>query len=244
MFDLKKTLLTEDIKELYVVTPIQNVAGILANDLLCHHLAADIDHKEISNPDVQKIREEKVITLESDKAHVSQDVLKVLWDYVCMFIQPYNAMVFTTRSDDICIMRLDPSIMEEPGVLITDRNASCHNAKFFQPHQWSLCDENAAYIYEKHSYSTVNTDLRKSVRQAEVLCPTRVKAHYIKGFFVKHQNDANRIQGIIGNKPLDIMVNSNIFFLDESRKMKDFIPLSMQNEVDEELLGLASLNLN
>lgn len=250
MFEPKDILTVEDIQELYVVTHIDNISSILDKHLLSHHLAKDIEHRNISNHEVQDIRSKKPIFIEQIPEHTpegestdSKGLLETLWDYVCMFIQPYNAMLFTTRHEDVCIMRLDSSVLNESGVLITDRNASCQDAKFFRPHQWSLCGENAAYIFERHSYSNNNTFARKSVRQIEVLCPNIVKASFIRGFFVKNQTDAERVRSVIGSQKLDISINSNIFFLDNSRTLNDFAPLANELDTADELIGLAALRI-
>ena len=76
-----------DIKELYFITPIDNMASIFKHGLLSHNKikASRLSHKSVAHGDVQKRREDKVIPGGKRKLH----------DYVNLYFNPRNSMMYS-----------------------------------------------------------------------------------------------------------------------------------------------------
>ena len=55
-----------------------------------------------------------------------------LHEYVNLYFDARNPMLYKRRDQhlSICVLRIDPTVMELPGVVITDSNASSGYARF------------------------------------------------------------------------------------------------------------------
>ena len=227
MFSPAKNISIKDIQELYYIADIDNVASILDKGILSHNDALNIPHKDISSKTIQALRKTKVISTDS-----SAEAKLPLWSFVCLFAQPHNAMMYLSKDKHICILRIDKTLLENKDILISDRNASCHNAKFTKAQNWTLTEETARCLYSRYSlpFSTNAIDANdyKSIRQLEILCPKTVATNYILGFFAKHKEDMQELLNILKEKllTLPVTINANIFFLGKSLKLKTFMPLA------------------
>ena len=228
MFSPSNKITAKDIEELYYISDIDNVPSILDKGILSHNDVKDIPHKDISNKDIQALRKDKLVSIDASHTQLS------LWSFVCLFAQPHNAMMHVSKGKNICVLRIDKKILEQQGVLISDRNASCYNAIFTNVEKWALTDETARCLYSRyslpHNNNLISTNDYKSIRQLEVLCPIRVAKEFILGFFVKQHEDMQALLAMVKEtfSPSTISVNSNIFFLGKSLKLKTFTPLNQK----------------
>lgn len=85
------------------------------------------------------------------------------------------------RNQDICILKLDATILDIKGVVLTDRNASSDYAAFYNT-EMGLDNINFGLVYAR---SWIDDDYynwltKKSVKCAEVLVPNRIPFEYVK----------------------------------------------------------------
>src|SRR5258708_2060216 len=102
-----------EVKELTYITPLVNTPSIVEHGLLSHNRAAKLHHTSIAKEGVQDIRAGKVVP----------GGLR-LHDYVNLYFNPRNPMMFLRRAlhADCCIIRVDPSVLNIAGVVVTDKN--------------------------------------------------------------------------------------------------------------------------
>lgn len=234
MFNPSKKITKKDIQELYYITDIENVPSILDKGILSHNTVKDIPHVDISNKEIQGVRENKLVPLNTTGNKLP------LWSFVCLFAQPHNAMMYVSRHKHICVIRLDKNILEQDDVIITDRNASCQNATFAKASDWVLTNETARCLYSRQSLPTMTNQIThhdyKSIRQLEILCPQKVAQKYILGFFVKQKEHMEKVLKMVTNKllSLSVIINDNIFFLGKTTKLKTFMPLTF-NAINDDI---------
>lgn len=166
-----------DIEYLFYIAPIENLQSILTNGILCHNEAKKINHQSIALPEVQERRRNKVIP-NGGRLH----------DYVNLYINPRNPMMYRLkeRHKELCIVRVDSLILDEPGVVISDRNAAKQYARFDRPDQGieRIDKERISARYWTHGDDPMDEERHKGEMCAEVLVPKRIDPKYIRDALV------------------------------------------------------------
>ena len=165
-----------DVKYLYFISPIDNVPSIMDKGILSHNLARKISHHSVAMPEVQDRRRNKVIP-GAGKLH----------DYANLYVNARNPMMYARKEQHIslCVLAVDPRILDETGVIMSDMNAS-RGIAFFSSPVILLPKLKAEEIFAHwwlHEDS-IEQDRHKGVMCAEVLVPERVKPQFIRGAFV------------------------------------------------------------
>ncbi|MBI2487456.1 MAG: DUF4433 domain-containing protein [Deltaproteobacteria bacterium] len=95
--------------------------SIIKNGILCHNKAQKLKHNVIHDPIVQELRKSKQIP-GGGKLH----------DYANLYFNPRNAMMYKRKDlhKVICILIIDPKILNATNVVISDMNASSNYARF------------------------------------------------------------------------------------------------------------------
>ncbi len=139
--------------------------------LLSNQEAAKIKHTSIAMQEVQERRE---------AVHIPNGM--ALHQYANVYFDPRNPMLYKRKDENpnICILKIDRTILDLEGVIVSDRNASSKYASFYPPklglreidfelvYAANWTDENE-YVYYK----------KKSVKCAEVLIPFVVPFVYV-----------------------------------------------------------------
>ena len=192
-----------DVKELYYITPIANVPSIINNGILSHELSKKLAHESLAMEEIQAKRKNKRIP-RARKLH----------QYANLYFDAHNPMLSRrrNRNDQICILCVDPSALDLPNVVISDRNAASDWVRFN-----SVIDGLAALdkdkIYARYWTNVDNQyDLweNKSIKCAEVLIPDSVEPKYILGAYVANQTALKSFQQL--NIQLTVSIKSAIFF--------------------------------
>lgn len=196
---MEKSLVTE----LHFVAAFENVASILRRGIRCHNSMASVDHKSVADPEVQIRRAAKQVP----------GGLK-LHDYTNLYFDARNVMMYVLpEKDRIAVLRVSPSVLELPGVVIADRNAASGVASF-RPvaNGIALLEEGAVYAeWWNESY-----DARQR-RCAEVLVPSEVPPNYIQGIFVAQTTSKEALNQMLSELPVEIEINPHLFFGAESQ---------------------------
>ncbi len=111
----------EELKELHYITPICNLCSIMTLGLLSHRRAEALGHHSIAMEEIQMRRAKK--TVPGGLA---------LHEYVNLYINARNKMLFKIKDThaDLCVLRIDPSLLDLPGVIVADQNASSDYVRF------------------------------------------------------------------------------------------------------------------
>lgn len=161
---------------LYSIMPIKNIPSIMEYGILSHELARKHAHESIALEDVQNKREIKII-----------NAGRKLHSYANLYFDSYNPMLSRVRShyNDICILAIDPSIMNIPGTVVTSCNAASSVVKFADPTE--MTDVlNFDIIYAQY-WTDDNIHVyynNKLIKCAEVLIPDCIPYDYIMGAIV------------------------------------------------------------
>jgi ssDNA thymidine ADP-ribosyltransferase, DarT len=190
-----------EVVELCYITPIANVSSILALGLLSHNRAAGIHHDSIAEPRVQDIRASKRVP----------NGLR-LHDYVNLYFNARNPMMYARRERhaECCILQVDPSVLDLPGTVIADRNASRFAAFRPAPGGLAIVDKTLTFARWWTHEDPIEQDRRKALQCAEVLVPHGVPPRYIAGAYVSCP-DAQRAMRASGC-PLPLRLAPRRFF--------------------------------
>jgi hypothetical protein len=104
-----------DITELHYITAIANLPSILRHGILSHKLANQLAHASVAMPEIQERRTNKQIP-----------GARLLHDYANLYFDAHNPMLSRcrARNNEICVLRIDPAVMDQADVIVTDRNAA------------------------------------------------------------------------------------------------------------------------
>ncbi|MEP0815091.1 MAG: DUF4433 domain-containing protein [bacterium] len=195
-------MLKDEFSELHYITPIFNVESILRFGILCNKEAAKLPHHSIADDEIQERRQDKRLP-------------NGLTIHRCANVYFYarNAMMYRRQAlhRSICVLRINPSVLDIDRVLVSDRNASRDLVRFGTPDEmipllkftdifrksWDVGDEAERYRL-------------KGTMCAEVLVPNRIDPCYIMGAYA---SCAESLAELLRMAPaLDVRVNPDLFF--------------------------------
>lgn len=192
-----------DITELHYITPIANVPSIIKYGILSHKLSQKLPHDSLAMEEIQSKRKNKQIP-----------GARKLHEYANLYFDAHNPMLSKRRNqnDQICILCVNPSVLDLPDVIISDRNAASDWVRFN-----SVIDGLKALdkdqIYARYWTNVINQyELweQKSIKCAEVLVPDSVEPKYILGAYVANQTALQAFQRL--NIKLTVLIKSDMFF--------------------------------
>lgn len=193
----------DDLVEFHFISPIVNISSILEHGILSHNAIMDIDHASVADPEIQA-RRARCLVPGGRRLH----------DYANLYFSARNPMLFKLRNfhTEIAVLRISPEILDLPGVVITDRNASSDWVAFM-PSPEGLMIVREDYVYAKYwtDPDQIVQFRKKSVKCAEVLVPDRVDQKYISGAYVSCDEALEALNGLGFYQP--ITINSQLFFI-------------------------------
>ena len=192
----------EDLPELGFIVPVATVPSILTRGILCHRLAAKLQHQSIANQSVQNLRANKIVPGG-----------KPLHDYANLYICPRNPMLYVKKDihEQICVLRVSTSVLDVPGVIVTDMNAARTYAKFQPaPQGLAIVDQALTFATYWTHQDSGEEYRRKGLKCAEVLVPREVQPKYITGAYVSCDQSRQALAAVAAK--LDIAVNPGLFF--------------------------------
>ena len=173
-----------NIRYLYHMTDLMNLASVLQHGLLSHNEAhrRGLVSKDISNQEVNKRRGE---TLIDDTP---------LHDYVNFYFQPKNPMLSVKRDiqTQIVFLGADPRLLLEPTTVFSDGNAAADKTTFYR--STALLDQlpweaiNAAYWNDFED--------GKRIKCAEILVYPKVETSNILKIFCHSIARARAVQTV------------------------------------------------
>jgi len=189
----------EEIHELHFITPISTIPSILEKGILCHNLAKNLDHEDLSDSAVQERR-----------SRVKIPNARLLHDYVNLYFDAHNPMLskIRYRNRDICVLAIDCSIIRQDGVIITDRNAAKDYVRFDKyPDGLEQIDRSMLYArYWTHDDPFLENE-HKGIKCAEVLIPDKVKSEYINKAYVVDDETRKKMIEIGFVKSVEIKID-------------------------------------
>lgn len=192
-----------DVIELHYITAIANVISIVQNGILSHTLADRLAHESVAMPEIQERRRNKQIPGAQE-----------LHDYANIYLDAHNPMLSRCRerNNEICVLQIDPTVLDLPNVIISDRNAASDWAGF-----WPVADgleaidrDRVFARYWTHPNEPFEEMNHKSEKCAEVLVPERVDARFVVGAYVANQTALGAFQALKTRLP--VRIRGDMFF--------------------------------
>jgi ssDNA thymidine ADP-ribosyltransferase DarT-like protein len=116
------------------------------------------------------------------------------------------------QHENICVVRVSPDVLDLPGVVVTNGNASSDYVRFAAaPAGLRIVDEELTFAEFWTHENPVEYYRRKCAKCAEVLVPNRVAPEYIMGSHVSTENARNSLREI--DEDIKIKLNPEMFFL-------------------------------
>lgn len=186
------------IRELHNIAHFENVPSILDRGILCHRQASRLQHVSVADEEVQARR-----------AATRVPGGLPLHRYACLYVDARNAMLYRLLGTaPLAVLALDPRVLDLPGVIVSDRNAASGTARF-RPAR-----EGVAALVETEVYAEWWNESRDAMQKrcAEVLVPDRIDPGMITHAYVTDESDADTLRAAVGDRALEVRVNSYLFF--------------------------------
>jgi hypothetical protein len=192
-----------ELSELHNITHLANIPSILKSGILSHSRAAKVAHYSVAMEVIQDRR-----------AAVRIPGGRRLHEYANLYINARNKMMRKLQAQhrDLCVLRVSPEVLDLPGVVIADQNASSKYVRFQDaPTGLEMIDRDMVFARSWIHPEDQRAEWRHgSVICAEVLVPDRVPSTFIRGAYVSCPENVGRIAEAAA--ALAVVVNNDLFF--------------------------------
>jgi hypothetical protein len=198
----------DELTELGYITPIANLASIAEHGILSHRLAAKVPHVDLAMAEIQARRDGKLVP------DVRRARPRDIHEYAPLYISPRNPMMYKRheRHEEICVLRVDPAVLDLEHVVVTDGNAASDYTRFSAAPD-GLAEVDAEMTLAEFWTAPSSYDYweRKRRKCAEVLVPDRVEPRFIAGVHVSCVKARRACRAV--PVPWPIVVKPHLFFL-------------------------------
>ncbi|MEI8349822.1 MAG: DUF4433 domain-containing protein [Candidatus Omnitrophota bacterium] len=198
-----------DIKELYFITPIDNIPSIFQHGIMSHNKirASKLSHKSVAHGEVQKRREDKVIPGGKRKLH----------NYVNLYFNPRNSMMYSRKNlhEDLCVLAVHADVLTHQGIIIADGNASSNYTRFFETSEGiKSLDKDSVFTENWWDPDHYEMCRKRSAACAEALFPDQLPPSKITGIYVSSEEAHGKVASIIADIRINIpvIINGKMFF--------------------------------
>ena len=191
-----------ELSELHYIAHMDNVPSILRLGILSHRRAARVPHASVAMEAVQA-RRARVVVPGGRRLH----------EYVNLYLCARNPMLYRLRGRhlDLCVLRVSTDVLDLPGVVVTDGNASSGYARFAAaPGGLSIVDRDATFAEYWTAADQIVEWRKKSAKCAEVLVPDRIPPRFIFGAYVSCQQALDKLNNL--DTSIAVTINGHMFF--------------------------------
>lgn len=194
-----------DIKYLFYITHIDDVASIVQRGILSH---AEVDRQRVP---FTPIYDESIVSWRKQKRTPEG---KSLWEYANLYFQACNPMMYRviheTKKDSLAVVAVRPAVIETDGVVITDGNAANAPTQFFDAAQgMKVLSENWKTI-QNDWWSRDDGSKRRIM--AECLVPGQIGPEYIAAVYVVNAEAKKRLDPDLRNTKVTVIPEPRMFF--------------------------------
>jgi hypothetical protein len=200
-----------DIRYLFYITHIDNVASIIERGLLSH---AEIDRQQVP---FTPIYDESIVSWRKQKCTPEG---RSLWEYANLYFQPRNPMMYRVvhekNKDMLAVVAVRPAIMDIEGVFMTDGNAANSPTEFFDVAQGMKVLSANWRTIQNDWWSREDGSKRRIM--AECLVPRHVGPEYIEAVYVPNLEAKKKLDHELRNARVNVIPEPKMFFHPRSRK--------------------------
>lgn len=209
-------------KEFYYITHRDNLKSILKYGILSRSQRNKLWHKiKFSITKNKSIHNEEIVQKRKNKKFNG----KSLWDYVNVYFQARNSILYTVvrrfEEKNIVVLQINSDIIRENNICITDGNAASNTTQFFE----NIHDGLNVLDSEQFKKEYWNNASEKRKMMAELLIYNHIPKEKIIGIYTANEDVSREIKTELG--PLNVIPNRKMFFLpDFQKRISDKITLS------------------
>jgi hypothetical protein len=192
----------ERVTEFHNIMPLANIVSVLEHGILSHARAVRLEHLDISMQAIQDRR-----------ARVQVPGGLRLHKYATLYFHARNPMMYKRQGEveHLCILRVSKTVLDIPGTVITDQNASSGYVRFLDPTAINQLPLERIYAADwRHPDDQIANFRHKSQKCAEVLVPHVIPPEHIFSAYVV--NDIVQTTLTDAGFSLPIEINSYLFF--------------------------------
>lgn len=201
------------LRGIYYITHIDNLRSILDKGILCH--------KRIEEEKIQftPIYDAEIVERRKNTKTPNN---KTLWDFVNLYFQPRNAMLYRVaffsgkNIDDIIIIGVKSGILPRSDILVTTGNAASPYSNILYPSEVKNSIKNIREQVDKEWWASEDGSKRELM--AECLVPNKVSPDNIEEIYVATSNGLKKVKKLLGEHRIPVIPEPSIFFL-PSRKI-------------------------
>ncbi len=188
--------------EFYNIMPIVNIPSVLQHGILSHERCSKLEHVDVSMEAIQE-RRDAVQIPGGMKLH----------QYANLYFDARNPMMYkrSAQAPALCVLRINTTVLEQPGCVLADRNASSDYVRFLSPAHISFLDFDKIYAPDwRHPDDRIAYYKHRSQKCAEILIPNVVEPQYIQGAYVVNTQAQQLLLNAGFDRPVE--VKPDIFF--------------------------------
>ncbi len=137
-----------------------------------------------------------------------------LLDYTSLYFQPRNPLmyraIFETGTEELAILEVANSVLNEPGIFISDGNATDELTQFYPCAQGLKRIQQQRKVIQSEWWKKYDGSKRKIM--AECLVPGRVKPEYIRSVIIPDDGTKTWQQMLFSNVTLPVVSQPKMFF--------------------------------
>jgi len=183
------------------MTHLKNLDTIFKFGLLNHN--NKYKQVDISNQEVN-IRRSKIEPIYG----------KALHEYVPLYFNPRNAMMYRYKNENIVILAFDLKILHDDNVIFTDKNASASNVNFYK--NIKDIDNLSGYTAFNSWYNHPFEYEIKQHMMAEVLIYKKLDISYLRYIYVKNEEFQKIVMNRYNLPKKYIQIKPELFFKEKS----------------------------
>jgi len=191
-----------ELKELHYITPIENVPSVMQHGILCKNRANKLNPASIAMKAIQALRANKAVP----------GGLQI-HEYANLYLCARNPMMYvrSAKHVELCVLRIDTSVLYLKDVVIADSNAASRYTAFW-PSPSGLEKVHGPWVFADDwtDANQITQWQKKAAKCAEVLVPSVVLPNKIIGAYVSCPESGQTLAAVGFNK--SIVVYSHLFF--------------------------------
>ena len=212
-------------ENLYYITHIDNLSSIIKHGILSQE---SIEAENIQRISMFKRKRDEKENIKRKSETAPTNCGKPLLHYANLFFQPRNPMmyraIFESGAESLAVLAIANTILEKPGGVITDGNATNETTQFHLSSEKTKIPQQQWTIIKNEWWKECDGSKRKIM--AECLVPDCIEPEYIRSVIVANDKTENQVRKLVENFQLPVTRQPHLFFRSQRRiKIGDNIVL-------------------